>query len=237
MAKAVIEKKSSADAVKRVLSGEKPSKRNPTSNSSTNNNKKKALNESTKTSNNRIVKTKREENETKETKSEQKKQIIKESKQSKEVKDSIEPKEAQQSQQTQQTQQNQQNQQNQERQERQEPDKSGSPVVSANSANHRPSQIESELSAIALDQNGNASKPSSASEDSPKVDKRDDDTNDQFGNKEGEDRHNGSANNEVVHQQKPVLDHVKTVRPKTGAKPIVPSEITQNSGKCWQNYF
>ena len=231
MAKAVIEKKSSADAVKRVLSGEKPSKRNPTSNSSTNNNKKKALNESTKTSNNRIVKTKREENETKETKSEQKKQIIKESKQSKEVKDSIEPKEAQQ------TQQNQQNQQNQERQERQEPDKSGSPVVSANSANHRPSQIESELSAIALDQNGNASKPSSASEDSPKVDKRDDDTNDQFGNKEGEDRHNGSANNEVVHQQKPVLDHVKTVRPKTGAKPIVPSEITQNSGKCWQNYF
>lgn len=231
MAKAVVEKKSSAEAVKRVLSGEKPTKRNSTSNSSTNNTKKKALSENTKTSNNRVVKTKREVNETKETKgtketketkdtkSEQKKQIMKDSKESKQSRDAIDSKQSPLNEQT------------------PEPDQSQSPLMPANGANQRPSQLEPELSGVGSDPSGSAAKPGSASEDSPKIDERNDDTNDQSDNKERQNRYerqdsgNGSANNEQVLQQRPALDHAITARPKTGAKPTAPQEVIQNSGK------
>ncbi|CAG2104541.1 unnamed protein product [Medioppia subpectinata] len=89
MAKAVIAKKDSSDAVQRVLNGEKPTKRDNTlvsnnnNNNNSNNSKKKALNTNTKTPNNTNKKTKKESKESKEIKTEAK-NAIKESNEAKE---------------------------------------------------------------------------------------------------------------------------------------------------------
>ena len=205
MARAVIEKKSSSDAVKQVLNGEKPTKKKSTSNSD--NNKKKALNENTKTSNN----TKTTKKETKETKSERKNQMN-ETIESKEV---IEAKEAK--------------------------DRT-SPQLSTNKEeNNSLKQSKQELLENGL--NGNIWKPESVSDGSPKSHNKDDDTNDQYLQKQTkltDLNTNGLAESDQKVAQKPEVDQIKTVRPKNAAKTTLPTNLTQNSGNylnVWTNRF
>ncbi|CAG2163090.1 unnamed protein product [Oppiella nova] len=205
MAKAVIDKKDSTDAVVRVLNGEKPTKQtkpnnsnnpnNPVvSNSNNNNNitKKKALNASTKTPNNANKKTKKESKESKETKTSAK-NAIKESNEAKEK---------------------------------------TSPLMSTNKAKHNsPKQSTPELASSVA--NGNPDKPSPIPApdfaNAPKSDNRDNDSNDGNVHKDRDETSNDNTNNEGIGAQNLPLDRINSSKPMTETNPVLPSNSNQRS--------